>query len=207
VDSFTQGRCARRYVCAVSHRGKAVLRQADRAVGEFRAQAVIAIENARLITETQEAVDQQTATAEVLQVINSSPGNLGPVFDAMLEKAMRLCGAAFGILSTYDGNRFDQVAMRGVPSPLAAFLREPVHPEPGTGLRRIVDGETFVHIADASDDEAYRSGNPGRLALVDLGGARSYLSMALCKDGILLGVFTIFRQKIRPFSDKQIALL
>jgi two-component system NtrC family sensor kinase len=172
----------------------------------FAAQAVIAMENARLITETREALEQQTAAAEVLQVINASPGNLAPVFDAVLEKAMRLCEAGFGSLYTYDGDRFQSAAQRGVPAAYAAY-RERHPPELGAGLEVVVNTRRAVHVADMMAVKSYLDGNPNIRAMVNLGGIRSSVAVPLCKDGTVLGVMSVFRQEVRPFTDRQIALL
>jgi signal transduction histidine kinase len=153
--------------------------------------------------ELSEALEQQTATAEVLQVINSSPGDLAPVFDAMLEKATRVCSADAGVLCTYDGEYFWPVALCG----LSEFPRNPIRPHPKMGLGRLTSGEDIVHILDSAAGEVYQSGDPGRRAIVELGGARSTLTAALRKEGILLGSLTIWRREVRPFTDKQIALL
>src|SRR5271156_4474660 len=130
--------------------------------------------------ERDEALEQQTATAEVLQVINSSPGDLAPVFDAMLDKAMRLCEAAFGGLWTFEQDRYVAVALRNVPTAYADFLANTtVVPGPGTAPYRSLHGEPIVHNTDLSSEEAYAAGDPQRRALVDLGGARTALQVPL----------------------------
>jgi class 3 adenylate cyclase len=158
--------------------------------------------------ERDEALEQQTATAEVLQVINSSPGDLAPVFDAILEKAMALCDAAFGTMRVNDNGWGRTVATRGVPEAYAEWRRRnPIPPGQGGMAARIDAGEPFVHMIDVKDDY-YRSGvDPGRRAMVDLGGARTYLVVPLRRDRDLLGALQLYRQEVRPFTDKQIALL
>jgi adenylate cyclase len=174
----------------------------------FTAQAVIAMENARLLNETREALEQQTATAEVLGVINASPGDLGPVFDAILEKAMHLCEAAFGELRTYDGEGFHSAATRGVPADFAEFRRHNAAPAgPGSLGARVLEGQRISHVLDLKDEEPYRAGDKNRRGLVDMGGARTALVASLLKDNDPLGFIILYRQEIRPFSDKQIALL
>ena len=142
----------------------------------FAAQAVIAMENARLLTEQREALEQQTATAEVLQVINASPGNLGPVFDAMLEKAMRLCEAAFGSLYTYDGERFHSAAQRGLPEASPSSGHEnPPKSWPGQPMADAIENRLPLRssIWRATN---LPEGNPFVRAMVDLGGARTILT-------------------------------
>jgi two-component system, NtrC family, sensor kinase len=184
-------------------------------VQTFADQAVIAIENARLFDEVQartedltESLQQQTATSEILSVISSSPGDLAPVFDAMLSKAMDLCGANFGVLNTFDGKLFHTGATYGLPPAYDEYRRSrALDYGPGTAPARLLEGEPYVEFVDLVESEAYRAGEPNRRALVDLGGARSLLAVPLLKDERVVGSVMIFRQEPQRFSDKQIALL
>jgi GAF domain-containing protein len=173
-------------------------------VKNFAAQAVIAIENARLLNELRQSLEQQSATSEVLQVISSSPGELKPVFQAMLENAVRVCGAKFGVLYLSEGNGFRTVAMHDVPPAFAELReREPVIvPLPGGGLDQLTKTKQVVHITDYS---ALPPQSRGRLG--DLGGARTVVNVPMFKDNELAGSICIYRQQVLPFTDKQIALL
>jgi transcriptional regulator with GAF, ATPase, and Fis domain len=159
-----------------------------------------------LTHELKGAREQQTATTEVLQVINSSPGDLTPVFQAMLEKAMRLCDAKFGILWTYEGERFFPAALHGLPTTFAEFLSRPIELADSAALRDIAHARSFVHVADLSSSGIH-SESPLRRATVDLGGARTGLGVPLHKGDALLGIFVIYRQEVRPFSNGEIELV
>ena len=152
--------------------------------------------------ELAEAREQQTATAEVLQVINRSPGALAPVFDAMLDKAIALCGIAHGSLQTYDGQQFRAVAVRGLPEPLAERLRQGFRPRPEHPVWPLLDGASFVHIADLT--QVHQTEEVRRAVGF---GSRTLLFVPLRKDDVLLGQIVAVRQEVRPFTEKQIALL
>ena len=179
-------------------------------VQNFAAQAVIAIENTRLLNELRESLQQQTATAEVLGVISSSPGELEPVFQRMLENATRLCEAQFGNLYLCEGDAFRTVAMHGEPSVPEPWLEErqrnPVfHPGPGTGLARILTEKQVVHIADVKTDKAFTETDP--VQFIHFSGVRSLIVIPMLKDDELIGAITIYRQEVKPFTDKQIELM
>jgi transcriptional regulator with GAF, ATPase, and Fis domain len=159
------------------------------------------------ITDRDEALAREAETAEVLQVINSSPGDLAPVFDAMLEKAIRLCGATYGGLQTFNGEFFNLVASRGGRQydELGSHLG-PFRPERGSTVERLVQGEAVVRVPDLAADEQYTGGGPIRETLVEIGGARTFLSTALRKDETLVGALHVYRQEVCPFSNQQIAV-
>jgi len=174
-------------------------------VKNFAAQAVIAIENARLLSELRESLQEQTATAEVLQVINSSSGDLEPVFAAVLEKAARICDAAFGNIYRWDGDALHLVGTHNTPPALAeARGQSPMRP---TGISAVAI-KTTVHVADLAAEPVYtEERDPTIVAGVELGGIRTLLLVPMLKENQLIGVFSLYRQEVRPFTDKQIALV
>jgi class 3 adenylate cyclase len=184
-------------------------------VQNFAAQAVIAIENARLLNELRqrtgdlsEALDQQTATSEVLRIISSSPGELEPVFNAMLANATRICEAKFGILYLTEGDAFRTVALYGAPPAFAEVRQREsvVRAGAGISLHQAAITRQPVQVADIQAEPAYTN-DPQRFALLKLAGARTVLSVPMLKENEVLGVIVIYRQEVRPFIDKQIDLV
>ena len=189
-------------------------------VTTFAAQAVIAIENARLLNELRqrtddlterttdltEALEQQTATSEVLQVISSSPGDLQPAFEAMLANAVRICDAIFGNIYRWDGNAFSLVATHNTPLAYAeARRRSPVCPNPNNIFGLMVATKAVAHVPDAAEQR--ERGNWEYATAVELGGVRTCLAAPMLKEHELIGSISLFRQEVRPFTDKQIALI
>jgi GAF domain-containing protein len=189
-------------------------------IESFADQAVIAIENVRLFDEVQartrdltESLEQQTATSEVLQVISSSPGELEPVFHAMLENAVRLCEAKLGNLYQIVDGAPRIIAKIGMPAALAEYIKRGPHrpslnrPGPQTAVGRVVQSRQTVHIADYRTDQSYLDRDPMTVAAIELGGVRTLLVVPMLKEGEPIGAIAIYRQEVRPFSDKQIELV
>jgi two-component system, NtrC family, sensor kinase len=166
-------------------------------------------ESARLRRERDEALEREKATAEVLRVISSSAGQLEPIFQAMLENAVRICGANFGVLFLREGDAFRRMAMHNPPPAyVEEHRRAPlIRPSAASGLGRAIATKQVVHIADLRADQAYRDRAPNTVRFVEAAGARSYLGVPMLKDDELIGTIIIYRQEVRPFTDKQIALV
>src|SRR5262245_19426754 len=171
-------------------------------VQNFAAQAVIAIENTRLLNELRESLQQQTATADVLKIISSSPGELGPVFQAMLEQATHICEAKFGLVVRYEGGLFHPAATLDLPPALADFMvkQGAFAPKPGQLFGRLCESKTVINVVDRATD-------PEPSPSFRYGGARSSIAVPMLKDDELLGAFFIYRTEVRPFTDKQIELV
>ena len=186
-------------------------------VSNFAAQAVIAIENARLLKELRqrtddlsEALEQQTATSEVLKVISSSPGELEPVFNAMLENATRICEATFGNLFLREGSILRAVAVHGKQTYANSWHRDPVidfRDNLGVPLDRLANTKQVIHVPDLRMEQSYIKKNARMANLVDVAGARTYLAVPMVKEDNLVGAIGIYRHEVRPFTENQIELV
>jgi signal transduction histidine kinase len=171
-------------------------------VQNFANQAVIAIENTRLLNELRESLQQQTATADVLKVISSSPGALTPVFDAMLQNAVSICEAKFGVMFRFDGDVAYVVAMLNLPPALDEYLRQRGRrqPAPGSDLEKVSKLKQVIHTIDSLE-------TPNPIPPARLAGARTCITVPMLKETELVGAIVIYRREVQPFSDKQIELL
>ena len=185
-------------------------------VKSFAAQAVIAIENARLLNELRqrtgelaEALEQQMAASQVLQVISSFPGELEPVFARALENAVRICDAKWGTINRWEGDTVHLMAMHNLPPAFAEARRRTTlyRPRANALFGRMAASKSVVHIADVAADEGYLERDPDHVAAVELGGARTVLAVPMLKENELIGALAIVRQEVRPFTDKQIELV
>src|SRR5262249_17677107 len=184
-------------------------------VTTFADQAVIAIENVRLFDEVQartrdleEALQQQTATAQALQVISSSPGDLAPVFDKMLENAVRICGAGFGVMLLLEDGVVRPAARYNAPPAFAAARGDGAYRPPrGSMLATAIETRNVAQIADLRTNPAYLERAQSTVDLVELGGARTVVVVPMLRDNEVIGTITIYRQEARLFDDKQIDLL
>src|SRR5262249_6123695 len=179
-------------------------------VQNFAAQAVIAIENTRLLGELRESLQEQTASADVLRIISSSPGELDPVFSAILKNAVSLCEATFGNMFLYNGEDFVSAAVHAS-SPDYAESRRPGlvirHPHPDVPLNRIRQTKEPIHIADARTARAYIDRDPVFCEFVDGGGTRTLLVVPMIKENTLVGALAMYRQEVRPFTEKNVTLV
>ncbi len=178
-------------------------------VTSFANQAVIAIENTRLLNELKQSLEQQTATSQVLQVISSSPGDLQPVFATMLEKAVRICDAKFGNIYRWDSDALHVVATHNTPPAYAEYRqRSPFRSDPKTPVGRMIATKTVVHVADFAASQRYiEQRDPSAVAAIELGGVRTLLAVPMLKENELIGALIVSHQEVRPFTDKQIELV
>jgi signal transduction histidine kinase len=159
-------------------------------------------------SELTESLEQQTATSEVLQVISSSQGELDPVFQTMLESATRVCGASFGTMNLWDGGKYNIVAVHNIPPAFAEYRqRAPIVPQPGSSLAIVVETHQPVQVPDLRESPGYKAGVANVVGLADVAGARTILVVPMLKENELLGAITIIRQEVKPFTDKQVALV
>jgi GAF domain-containing protein len=164
------------------------------------------MEVTRLTRELNEALEQQTATSEVLRVISSSPGDLQPVFAAMLENAVRICDAKFGNIYRRDGDALQLVATHNTPPAFAEYRRR--SPDvTGPATNRMAAAKSVVHVVDMAAEQAYTKRNPTTVAAVELGRVRTFVAVPMLKENELIGGLILCRQEVRPFTDKQIELV